>query len=107
MVLRMDNGSEFISQALQRCCDRRLGKSYLPPRTPWNNGQIESFSNRVRKECPNRHHGNTDLGARVVIGDVKDDHNHRYRHSALGYRTPAEYAVAPSCTHTPIACSIA
>jgi hypothetical protein len=26
--------------------------------------------------------------ARVVIGDFKEEHNHR--HSALGYRTPAE-----------------
>ena len=45
-------------------------------------------------------------GARVVIGDFKDDHNHRHRHSALGYRTPAEYAAACRCTHTPVACSI-
>lgn len=30
------------------------------------------------------------LEARVVIGDFKDDHNHRHRHSALGYQTPDE-----------------
>jgi putative transposase len=41
--------------------------------------------------------------ARVVIGDFKEEHNHR--HSALGYRTPAEYAAACRCTHTPVACS--
>ena len=44
--------------------------------------------------------------ARVVIGDFKDDHNHRHRHSALGYRTPAEYAAGCRCTHTPVACEI-
>ena len=27
-------------------------------------------------------------------------------HSALGYRTPAEYAAACRCTHTPVACEI-
>ena len=33
-VLRMDNGPEFISQALQQFCDRRVGMSYIPPGTP-------------------------------------------------------------------------
>jgi putative transposase len=42
----------------------------------------------------------------VVIGDFKEEHNHRHRHSALGYRTPAEYAAACSHTHTPVACEI-
>ncbi|MCP2624674.1 integrase core domain-containing protein, partial [Mycolicibacterium smegmatis] len=105
-VLRMDNGPEFISQALQQFCDGRIGMSYIPPGTPWNNGHIESFNNRLRKECLNRNHWNTLLEARVVIGDFKDEHNHRHRHSALGYRTPAEYAAVCSCTHTPVACSI-
>jgi hypothetical protein len=30
-VLRMDNGPEFISQALQQFCDGRVGTSYIPP----------------------------------------------------------------------------
>ncbi|WP_411289691.1 MULTISPECIES: IS3 family transposase [Mycobacteriaceae] len=105
-VLRMDNGPEFISQALQQFCEHRVGMSYIPPGTPWNNGHIESFNNRLRKECLNRNHWNTLLEARVVIGDFKDEHNHRHRHSALGYRTPAEYAAACRCTHTPMACTI-
>ncbi|MEE6176820.1 IS3 family transposase [Mycobacterium sp. 050134] len=105
-VLRMDNGPEFISQALQQFCDGKTGMSYIPPGTPWNNGHIESFNNRLRKECLNRNHWNTLLEARVVIGDFKEDHNHRHRHSSLGYRTPAEYAAACRCTHTPVACEI-
>jgi putative transposase len=105
-VLRMDNGPEFISQALQQFCDGRFGLSYIPPGTPWNNGHIESFNNRLRKECLNRNHWNTVLEARVVIGDFKEDHNHRHRHSSLGYRTPAEYAAVCRCTHTPVACEI-
>jgi putative transposase len=105
-VLRMDNGPEFISQGLQRFCDRRVGMSYIPPGTPWNNGHIESFNNRLRKECLNRNHWNTLFEARVVIGDFKEEHNHRHRHSSLGYRTPAEYAAACRCTPTPVACEM-
>ena len=88
-VLRMDNGPELVSQALQHFCEGKVGLSYIPPGTPWNNGYIESFNNRLRKECLNRNHWNTLFEARVVIGDFKHEHNHRHRHSALGYRTPA------------------
>ena len=83
MVLRMDNGPEFISEALQQFCDGRVGISYIPPGTPWNNGFVESFNSRLRDECLNRNCWTSVLEARVVIGDFKDDHNRRHRHSAL------------------------
>ncbi|WP_122442739.1 IS3 family transposase [Mycobacterium attenuatum] len=105
-VLRMDNGPELVSQALQRFCENKTGLVYIPPGCPWVNGHIESFNNRLRKECLNRNHWNTLFEARVVIGDFKHEHNHRHRHSALGYRTPAEYASACRHTHTPVACEI-
>ena len=50
-VWRMDNGPEFISQALQSFCAGRVGLAYIPPGTPWNNGYIESLNNRLRREC--------------------------------------------------------
>ncbi|ETZ40509.1 integrase core domain protein [Mycobacterium intracellulare MIN_052511_1280] len=81
-VLRMDNGPELVSQALQRFCENKVGMSYIPPGTPWNNGYIESFNNRLRKECLNRNHWSTLFEARVVIGDFKHEHNTRHRHSA-------------------------
>ncbi len=84
----------------------RSALSYIPPGTPWNNGYIESFNNRLRKECLNRNHWNTLFEARVVIGDFKHEHNHRHRHSALGYRTPAEYAAAMQPHPHPVACEI-
>jgi putative transposase len=105
-VLRMDNGPELISQALQSFCAGQVGLCYIPPGTPWNNAYIESFNNRLRRECLNRNHWTNLTEARVVIGDFKHEHNHRHRHSALGYRTPAEYAARCSHTHHPVACEI-
>ncbi|BCK53195.1 integrase [Nocardia wallacei] len=105
-VLRMDNGPEMISHALQRFCADQVGISYIPPGTPWNNGFVESFNRRLRTECLNRNHWTTLLEARVVIGDFKADHNMRHRHSALGYLTPAEYAAACTHTHHPVVCGI-
>jgi putative transposase len=83
MVLRMDNGPELISQALQSFCDGKVGLSYIPPGSPWENGYIESFNNRLRRECLNRNHWTNLLEARVVIGDFKHEHNHRHRFLGL------------------------
>jgi transposase InsO family protein len=33
-VLRMDNGPELVSQALQQFCEGNVGLSYIPPGTP-------------------------------------------------------------------------
>jgi transposase InsO family protein len=82
-VLRMDNGPELVSQALQQFCEGKVDLSYIPPGTPWNNGYIESFNNRLRKECLNRNHWTTLLEARVVIGDFKEEHNTRHRFLGL------------------------
>lgn len=80
--LRVDNGPDLVSQALQRFCDRMVAMCYIPPRTPWNDGSIESFNNRLRKDCFNRNHCNTLFEARIVIGDFKHEHDHRHPHSA-------------------------
>ncbi|WP_420063345.1 integrase core domain-containing protein [Mycobacteroides chelonae] len=101
-VLRMDNGPQMISQVLQQFCQKKVGSSYIPPGTPRNNGYIEPTSNRLRRECLNGNHWNTLLEARLVIGDFKDVHNHRHRHSALGYRTPCPLQPHPP----PVACKI-
>ena len=102
----MDNGPELVSQALQRFCENKTGMSYIPPGCPWDNGYIESLNNRIRKECLNPQPLEHPVRGRVVIGNFKQEHNHRHRHSALGYRTPAECAAACSHSHTPVACDI-
>ena len=105
-VLRIDNRPELDYQALQQFCDGKVGMCYIPPGTPWNKAHIESFNNRLRRGCLNRNDWNSVFEARVVIGDFKHEHNQLHRHSALGYRTPAEYAAACRHTHTPVACEI-
>ncbi|OZF01348.1 integrase core domain-containing protein [Rhodococcoides fascians] len=72
--------------------------SCIPPGTPLKNVHIESFDNRLRKECLNQNCWTSVLEARVVVEAFKDDHNHRHRHSSLSYLTRAEYAA--QCTHT-------
>ncbi|MCW4352588.1 IS3 family transposase [Hoyosella sp. YIM 151337] len=91
-VLRCDNGPELISRALNNFCEGRIGIDYIPPGSPWRNGYIESFNNRLRDECLNLNVFRSILEARVVISDWKQTYNHSHRHSALNYLTPIEYA---------------
>ena len=37
-ALRVDNGPEFISEALRKFCAGSVGISYIPPGTPWKAG---------------------------------------------------------------------
>lgn len=50
-VIRMDNGPEFISHALQEwATEDRTIQAFIPPGQPWHNGFVESFHNRMRDE---------------------------------------------------------
>ena len=69
MVLRSDNGPEFISAAVTEWAGTRTGLSYIPPGQPWRNGYVESFNSRLRDECLNINSFYSLLHARVVISD--------------------------------------
>ena len=88
-VLRCDNGPELACAAMADWAGERVGLSFIPPGEPWRNGYVESFNSRVRDECLNINIFWSLAQARVVITDWKEDYNHRRRHSALGYKTPA------------------
>ena len=50
-VIRMDNGPEFISHALQEwATEDGTIQAFIPPGQPWHNGFVESFHNRMRDE---------------------------------------------------------
>jgi transposase InsO family protein len=100
-VLRCDNGPELACAAMADWAAPRVGLHFIPPGEPWRNGYVESFNSRIRDECLNINSFWSLAQARVVISDWKHQYNHHRRHSALGYRTPAEYAAACRHTHTP------
>ena len=104
MVLRMDNGPEFISEALQTF---RIGRHLIHSARH----AVEQRVHRIVQQPATRRVPEPQLltqpaRSRVVIADFKDDHNHRHRHSALGYQTPAEYAARCTHQHHPVGCEI-
>ena len=92
-VIGVDNGPEFTGQALDRWAYRRGVKlHFIAPGKPEQNAYVESFNGKFRDECLNEHWF-TDLEeAREKIETWRQDYNQRRPHSALGYRTPEEFA---------------
>jgi putative transposase len=91
--LRMDNGPEMTAHALQNWCEQAgTATVYIDPGSPWQNGYVESFHSRVRDELLDVEEFSCLLEAQVMIEDWREDYNDRRPHSALGMRTPSQFA---------------
>lgn len=88
-----DNGPEFISKVLEQWAhERGIIQHFNRPGKPVENAYIESFNGRVRDECLNLHWFQTLAQARLVLAAWQRDYNEVRPHSALGDRSPEEYA---------------
>ena len=97
--IRSDNGSvprseasEFIAHQVQQwLSDKNIKAIYIDPGSPWQNGFIESFHNRLRDECLNREVLLSVAEAQVVIEQWRHTYNYEHPHSRLGFKSPQEF----------------
>ncbi len=92
-VIRVDNGPEFTSKALDQwayCNGVHL--DFISPGKPVENAFIESFNASFRKECLNAHWFQTLEEAKQTIEQWRREYNEERPHSSLGNLTPMEYA---------------
>lgn len=90
--IRSDNGSEFIAHQVQQWLSNKNIKAlYIDPGSPWQNGFIESFHNRLRDECLNREVLLSVAEAQVVIEQWRQTYNNEHPHSRLGFKSPQEF----------------
>ena len=88
-----DNGPEFTSNALNAWAyEKHIEHVFIDPGKPMQNGFIESFNGKLRDECLNLNWFHSLQEAREIIGHWKDEYNTVRPHSALGQKTPVEYA---------------
>jgi len=91
-VISMDNGPEFISNALDAWAyERGVKLHFIEPGKPVQNGFIESFNDKFRNECLNEHCFFTIDHARKLIEDWRNEYNKERPHSSLGNLTPEEF----------------
>lgn len=91
--LRSDNGPEMSGRHyLAWCMERNIGTIHIQPGKPMQNGHVESFHGRLRDECLNANWFWNLWDARRKIACWRSEYNQQRPHSALGYRTPEEFA---------------
>jgi len=91
--IRTDNGPEFAGRALdQWCFAQGVEQHFIQPGKPMQNGYIESFNGKFRDECLNESWFVSLADARRTIEQWRKHYNQERPHSALGYRTPEEFA---------------
>ena len=71
---------------------RGVALRLIAPGKPTQNAYIESFNGRFRDECLNEHWFLSLGDARQIVEAWRLDYNRDRPHSALGYRTPIEFA---------------
>ncbi len=90
-MMRVDNGPEFISHALDMWCkENRITLVFIQPGKPMQNGFIERCNGNIRKELLNAYIFRTIDEVREKALEWKQDYNTNRPHAALNYRTPEE-----------------
>ena len=92
VVIRSDNGSQFVSNRFQAVCNE-LGIKHecIPVRTPNKNAHIEAFHSILETECLGRYEFNSFAEAYVAVVEFMDYYNNRRLRGSLGDVPPAEY----------------
>jgi len=89
----LDNGSEFISKALDKWAyENQIILAFSRPGKPTDNAYIESFNGSFRDECSNVHWFLSLEDAKIKAENWRQDYNVSRPHSALNYLTPIEFA---------------
>lgn len=91
-MLRSDNGSEFIGQAVNDwLAENGIKPIFIEPGKPWQNGKCESFNGKLRDECLSREWFSSVKEAQVIIEGWRKFYNEERPHSSLRYLTPLEF----------------
>lgn len=88
-----DNGSEFISKAMdQWSFANGTELRFIQPGKPIQNSFIESFNGKLRRECLDQNWFYTLTDARKTIEAWRHEYNFDRPNKPLGKETPAEFA---------------
>ncbi len=91
--IRSDNGPEFVARTVCQWLEESGCQTlFINPGSPWENGYIESFIDKLRDECLNREIFRNGREAQVIVENWRQEYNNYRPHSSLDYLTPAEFA---------------
>lgn len=92
LVLRTDNGPQFIAHVFQdECVKLPVTHTRIPVNTPNLNAHIESFHSILESDCLTRHEFESYAEAYKYVSEFMDYYNHRRRHGSLGNKAPYRF----------------
>ena len=93
LIFHSDRGSQYTSSAFRNLLDQHgIRQSLSRPRQCWDNAVAESFFSTLKTELIYRQPMTTRAAARQAVFEyIEVFYNRKRLHSALGYRSPAEY----------------
>ena len=100
--LRVDNGPEFIAQALQDWCGSQTTLNFIQKGKPHQNGYIERFNRTYRDEVLSQFAFEDLKQARLMSQAWMWIYNNERPHSSLGYLTPTQFLLKYGKLHHPM-----
>jgi len=92
-VIRIDNGTEFTSSAVDAWAyANQVRLDFITKGKPTENGHIESFNGKFRDECLSENWFISLDDARRKVEEYRVDYNEVRPHSSLDNKTPNEFA---------------
>jgi putative transposase len=90
--IRVDNGTEFTSKALDHWAYwNQVQLDFIRPGKPTDNPFIEAFNATLRRECLSQHWFIDLEDARTTLAHWKEDYNNHRPHSSLENQPPAHF----------------
>lgn len=91
LSIRVDNGPEYISDALKKWAESRgIALWFIQPGNPQQNAYVERFNRTMRQELFNQHLFTSIEQAQEAATQWQWTYNNERPHMALGGRTPAQ-----------------
>ncbi len=96
-MIRIDNGPQFISNALENACvaanveQERIPHHPRPPKKPNFNAHIESFDSILERDYYARNEFVSYTKAHKIITEFLDFYVNRYLHGSLNDVPPARF----------------
>ena len=93
-MIRVDNGSEFISTKLNIWTrENQIELAFIQPDKPMQNGYVERCNGSIRKELLNAYIWRSLSDLRIKAEEFRYDFNHDRPHEALGNLSPIAFAL--------------
>lgn len=91
LVIRTDNGPQFVSKAFSAFAESNFEHERIPNRTPNMNAYVESFHSILERECFQRHFFESYEEAFRVVDRFMYFYNTKRLHGSLKDMPPVEY----------------